>query len=139
MRTVPFLILFLFAGPLGAHVPRHEGMTFLTQEEKAQLRKLHVEMERKRIPLVGEMRLARLDLQEALMNGAPEQEIREKFDRFQKIRASIRWNRLQEQLRVRKLLGEEKYTQFRAFLRQKRRGRRPHVHRKGGYPERRFQ
>ncbi len=139
MRVFSLLTLFLLAGPLMAHVPQYEGMTFLTQEEKTQLRTLHVQMERIRIPLMGELRLARLDLQEALLNGAPEQEVREKFDRVQKIRASLRWNRLQEQLRARKLLGEEKYTRFRTFLRQRRHERRPLLRKKKGYPERRFQ
>ncbi len=138
MKGLSLLLLLLGAAPLRAHVPMYRGMDFLTQEDKTRLQKLHVSMERQRIPIQSKLRLARLELQEALLQGAPRDQVRQKFDAVQKLQAQLRWNRLEEQIRIREMLGEEKYAQFREHRRMMRNARRLH-RRKPPYPLRRFQ
>ncbi|MCF6192437.1 MAG: hypothetical protein L3J76_04820 [Candidatus Hydrothermae bacterium] len=138
MKRLSLLLLLLGVAPLRAHVPMYRGMDFLTQEDKSRLQKVHVAMERERIRIQSQLRLARLDLQETLLQGAAREQVRQKFDAVQQLQAQLRWNRLEEQLKIREILGEEKYAQFREHRRSMRRARAP-PRRKPPYPSRRCQ
>ena len=105
----------LFAGPQkmvkkvmkSMHSPDLELQLKLTDAQKDQMHKLKVENQKKRIPLVAKLKLARIELEEIIQSDASQKRIDEAVKKVNGIRSKLFSQRIKHRIDMAKVLTKE--------------------------------
>ena len=86
--------------------------SLLTEDEQEAFydaKRLH---EKKAVPLRAEMRVLRMEIDDMIRDGKPEKDIRSRMDKLSEIRSKLDDERLEHRIRIREIVGEDKYMQM---------------------------
>lgn len=105
----------LFAGPQKMmkkemkcmHPPDLELQLKLTDAQKDQMHKLKVEDQKKNIPLVAKLKLARIELEEIIQSDASQKKIDEAVKKVNGIRSKLFSQRIKHRINMAKVLTKE--------------------------------
>jgi len=102
----------------------------LTDEQIARHEQIRLETKKQMIPLQADLKLARVEMQELMQNGASQDAINTKIDQIGKIKTQMEKLRVSQHIKVRDTLTDEQKTKFNTMP--MRGGNRGHGKRGGG-------
>jgi len=109
MGTLIFLLPMGIMAQQGMHFQNKMESLDLTSEQQSQLEKLHTDMQKGMIQLKANLQIAQLELKTALNSGASDKEVTIKADALTKAQNAMVKARVDHQLKVRSLLGPDKF------------------------------
>lgn len=95
-----------------------ENCQILTDDEREKVTDSKRDFEKIAIPLRADIKVLRMELDELLVAGKTGKELTSKLDELNAVKAKLSAERLDHQVEVRKIVGEDKYKQMhRHFMR----------------------
>lgn len=99
------------SGPLG----RMESALDLNDEQKAQIEKIHLDMQKELLPTFNELREKNTKLNTLISENESESKINQLIDEISKLQATVRKGRISTHFKVRELLTDEQKIKFDTF------------------------
>ncbi|MCK4813461.1 MAG: hypothetical protein KAT14_05940 [Candidatus Marinimicrobia bacterium] len=113
------VISFAFAGRFQRNYPgfRGQGMNYqdcqiLTEEEQVKVQEARLKFEKKAIPLRADIRVLRMEMNELILAGKSSKEISGKLSKLNDTRATLASIKLNQQIEVRSIVGEDNYRKM---------------------------
>ncbi len=140
ITTITLLVVsFAFAGRFQGNYPgfRGQGINYqdcqiLTEEEQVKVQEARLKFEKKAIPLRADIRVLRMEMNELILAGKSSKEINGKLSKLDETRAALASIKLNQQIEVRSIVGEDNYRKmgmrYKAMMQRGRRG----YYRQGG-------
>ncbi len=91
---------------------REQRECLLTDAEREAVQDAKRSYEKTVIPMRADVKVLMMDIQDMVTNGKSAKEIAPKLDKLNALKANMASERLDHQVKVRKIVGEEKYKQM---------------------------
>lgn len=138
--TIALLVVsFAFAGRFQGNYPgfRGQGMNYqdcqiLTEEEQVKVQEARLEFEKKAIPLRANIRVLQIEMNELILTGKSSKEINGKLSKLNDMRAALASIKLDQQIEVLSIVGEDNYRKMGMRYRSIMQGGRRGYYKRGG-------
>jgi hypothetical protein len=91
------------------HKMKGENCQLLTDDQKDKVADAKRDFEKKAIPLRADVKVLMIEIDEMIVDGKSAKEISSKLDKLNAVKAELAANKLEHQVEVRKIVGEDNY------------------------------